>query len=154
MKLAALALDYDGTIAIDGVFDPLVREAIGAVRQHGIAVILVTSRQLADLRRVAGDLTCFDAVVAENGGVLEFPASGRHVVLSHAPNAAFIAELRRRGVQVSVGETVVETDAASACSALEVLRQLEQPLILAFNRSRLMVLPQARWRNRQVCGRR
>jgi hydroxymethylpyrimidine pyrophosphatase-like HAD family hydrolase len=143
MKLAALALDYDGTIAIDGVFDPLVREAIGAARQYGIAVILVTGRQLADLRRVAGDLTCFDAVVAENGGVLEFPASGRHVVLSHGPNAAFIAELRRRGVHVSVGETVVEAEAASACLALEILRELEQPLILAFNRGRLMVLPQA-----------
>jgi hydroxymethylpyrimidine pyrophosphatase-like HAD family hydrolase len=143
MKLAALALDYDGTIAVDGVFDPKVRDAISAARQRGIAVILVTGRQLADLHRVAGDLTCFDAVVGENGGVLEFPGSGRHVALSHPPNAGFIAELQRRGVQVSVGETVVETDATSACSALDVLRQLEQPLILAFNRGRLMVLPQA-----------
>src|SRR4029079_19581728 len=31
----------------------------------------------------------------------------------------------------------------SACAALDVLRRLEQPLILAFNRGRLMVLPQA-----------
>jgi len=143
MKLAALALDYDGTIAIDGVFDPAVRDAIAAARQQGLAVVLVTGRRLADLRRVAGDLTCFDVVVAENGAVLEFPASGRHVVLSHPPNTAFIEELRRRGVDVAVGETVVETDAESACTALEVLRRLEQPLVLAFNRSRLMVLPQA-----------
>src|SRR6266487_1149744 len=100
MKLAAIALDYDGTIAVDGVFDPLVRESIAAARQHGVVVILVTGRQLADLRRVAGDLTCLDAVVAENGGVLEFPASGRHVILSHPPSVAFIAELQRRGVQV------------------------------------------------------
>ena len=32
---------------------------------------------------------------------------------------------------------------ASAATVLDVLRQLEQPLILAFNRGRLMVLPQA-----------
>jgi hypothetical protein len=64
-------------------------------------------------------------------------------VLGHPPNAAFISELRRRGVDLVVGETVVETDAGFACTALEVLRQLEQPLILAFNRGRLMVLPQA-----------
>ncbi len=75
--------------------------------------------------------------------MLEFPASGRHVLLSHRPNPAFIDELRRRRVDVVVGETVVETDAASACTALEVLRELEQPLILAFNRGRLMLLPQA-----------
>src|SRR4029079_1412481 len=31
----------------------------------------------------------------------------------------------------------------SACAALDVLRRLEQPLVLAFNRGRLMVLPQA-----------
>jgi hydroxymethylpyrimidine pyrophosphatase-like HAD family hydrolase len=143
MKLAALAIDYDGTIAVDGVFDPDVREAIAGARQQGIAVALATGRQLSDLRRVAGDLTCFDVVVAENGAVLYFPASGRHVLLSHPPSRAFVEELQRRGVQVAVGESVVETDAGSACAALEVLRQLEQPLILAFNRGRLMVLPQA-----------
>jgi hydroxymethylpyrimidine pyrophosphatase-like HAD family hydrolase len=143
MKLAALALDYDGTIAVDGILDSAVRDAIATARQQGLVVVLVTGRRLADLRRVGGDLTCFDVVVAENGAVLEFPASGRHVVLSHPPNTAFIDELRRRNVDVAVGETVIETDAGSACTALEILRRLEQPLILAFNRGRLMVLPQA-----------
>ena len=143
MKLAALALDYDGTIAVDGVLDPSVRNAIAAARQLGIVVVLVTGRRLSDLRRVVGDLACFDVVVAENGAVLEFPASGRHVVLGHPPSRSFIDELQRRGVQVSIGETVVETDAASASIALDVLRHLEQPLVLAFNRSRLMVLPQS-----------
>lgn len=143
MKFAALAVDYDGTIAVDGVFDPGVRNAIAAARQQGIVVVLVTGRRLADLRGAAGDLTCFDVVVAENGAVLEFPASGRHVVLGHPPAAGFIEELRRRGVQFAVGETVVEADAGWASTTLEVLRQLEQPLILSFNRGRLMVLPQA-----------
>lgn len=143
MKLSALALDYDGTVAVDGAFDPSVRDAVGEARRRGIAVILVTGRQLADLHRVAGDLSCFDVVVGENGAVLEFPASGRHIVVSHPPPAVFLQELRRRGVQFSVGETVIETDGGAAAQALEALRQLEQPLILAFNRGRLMVLPQA-----------
>ena len=73
MKFSALALDYDGTIATDGVFDPAVREAVGEVRQRGIVVILVTGRRLADLHAVGGDLTCFDAIVGENGAVLKFP---------------------------------------------------------------------------------
>jgi hydroxymethylpyrimidine pyrophosphatase-like HAD family hydrolase len=143
MKLAAFALDYDGTIAVDGVLEPAVRDAIAAARQRGIVVALVTGRRLADLRRVAGDLTCFDVVIAENGAVLEFPASGRHVALGHPPNQRFIDELQRRGAQVAVGETVLETDAGSASIALDVLQRLEQPLVLAFNRSRLMVLPQS-----------
>lgn len=143
MKFAALAIDYDGTIATNGTFDPAVREALGETRQRGIAVILATGRQVADLRRVAGDLTCFDVVVAENGAVLEFPASGRHMVLGHPPSLKVLQELQRLGVEFVAGESVVETDAASAPAILDVIRVLEQPLILTFNRGRLMVLPQA-----------
>lgn len=143
MKFSVLALDYDGTIASDRGVHPDVRAAIAEARRQGIAVALVTGRRVSELRRVAGDLGCFDVVVAENGAVLEFPASGRHVLLSHPPRAAFVGELRRRGVQVEVGESVIETDASFAPAALEALRALEQPLILAFNRGRLMILPQA-----------
>lgn len=143
MKFSALAIDYDGTIAVDGVFDPAVREAVGDVRRRGIVVILVTGRRVADLHNAAKDLTCFDAVVGENGAVLEFPASGRHVVVGHPPNPAFLQELERRGVPFVAGESVVEADAPFAGAILDVIRSLEQPLILAFNRGRLMVLPQA-----------
>jgi len=142
MKLAAFALDYDGTIAVDGVLEAGVRDAIAVARRQGIVAMLVTGRRLVDLRRVAGDLTCFDVVVAENGGVLDFPVTGRHVLLGHPPYPAFVDELRRCGAHVTVGETVVETDATSADAALDVLRKLELPLILTFNRGRLMVLPQ------------
>jgi hydroxymethylpyrimidine pyrophosphatase-like HAD family hydrolase len=143
MKFSALALDYDGTIAVDGVFDPAVRAAIGDVRHHGIVVILVTGRRLGDLRRVAGDLTCFDVVVAENGAVLDFPASGQHVVAGHATPPAFLEELGRRGIPFTAGESIVETDARWAGAMLEAIRALELPLVLTFNRGRVMVLPQS-----------
>jgi hydroxymethylpyrimidine pyrophosphatase-like HAD family hydrolase len=143
MKLSAFALDYDGTIAVEGVLDPSVREAIADLRRQGIIVVLATGRQLADLRRVAGDLACFDVIIGENGGVLDFPASGRHVTLAHAPNPVFLNELRRRDVRFTAGECVVEADASAAPTMLQVLRALELPLTLTFNRGRLMVLPQA-----------
>ena len=142
MKLSAIAVDYDGTIAVDGAMDPSVREAIGAARQQGIAVILATGRRVSDLSRVAGDLACFDVVVAENGAVLHFPASGRHVTIGKPPARVFLEELGRRGVDFAAGEVVVETDAGSAVAVLEAVRDLQQPLILAFNRGRLMILPQ------------
>jgi hydroxymethylpyrimidine pyrophosphatase-like HAD family hydrolase len=143
MKLAAMALDFDGTTAVNDVFDPAVRAAIGDVRRLGIYVILVTGRRLSELRRIAGDLSCFDVVVAENGAVLDFPASGRHVRLGHAPSLDVIAEIRRHGVHIDTGESVIEADASAAVPIIKTLRALEQPLVLAFNRSRLMVLPQA-----------
>ena len=143
MKLTALALDYDGTIAVDGVLDVAVRGAIADARERGIVVILVTGRQIEDLRTVVGDLACFDVVIGENGAVLHFPTSGRHVVVGRRPDRAFLDELQRQRIPFTVGEVVVETDATFAAAALEVLQRLEQPLILAFNRGRLMLLPQA-----------
>jgi hydroxymethylpyrimidine pyrophosphatase-like HAD family hydrolase len=143
MKLSALALDYDGTIAVDGVFDPAVREAVGEARRRGIVVLLVTGRRLPDLHHVAGDLTCFDVIVAENGAVLEFPASGRQVVIGHVPSPTFLQELQRRGLPFAAGASVVEADAKWAGTMLDVIRSLEQPLVLAFNRDRVMVLPQS-----------
>src|SRR5205809_2657112 len=143
MKLSAFALDYDGTIAVDGALDPSVREAIADLRRRGIVVVLATGRQLIDLRRAAGDLACFDVIVGENGAVLDFPASGRHVTLAHAPNPAFLNELHRRQVQFTAGECVIEADASAAPTILQVVRALELPLTLTFNRGRLMVLPQA-----------
>jgi len=143
VKLSALALDYDGTISVNGVMDPSVREAIGDARRRGIVVLLVTGRRLGDLRRVCADLSCFDVIVAENGAVLDFPESGRHVLLGHPPSRAFMRELALRGVPFDAGESVVEMDARFAAPTLDVIRTLEQPLILAFNRGRLMVLPQS-----------
>ncbi len=143
MKLSAFAVDYDGTIAQHGVFDPDVRQAIAEVRRRGIVVALVTGRRLADLRRVASDLSCFDVIVAENGAVLDFPAGGRHANLSHPPPPAFLDALRARQVVFEVGESIVEAAAAEAPQLLDAIRALELPLTLAFNRGRAMVLPPA-----------
>ncbi|HXU21214.1 MAG TPA: HAD hydrolase family protein [Verrucomicrobiae bacterium] len=141
MKFRALALDYDGTIAEDGVLNPDVRAAIAEVRACGTVVVIVTGRTISDLKRVVGNLDFIDAVVAENGAVLELP--NRYSMLIGAPPpAVFFEELTRRGIKVQAGQCVVESDGAFAPQFLEVIRQLELPLVLLFNRSRLMILPQ------------
>jgi HAD superfamily hydrolase (TIGR01484 family) len=66
MKFSVLALDYDGTIAEQGRPDPAVMAALRAARAKGIVIVLVTGRILEDLRKVAGDLSVFEAIVAEN----------------------------------------------------------------------------------------
>ena len=137
-----LALDYDGTIASEGVLDPDVRAAITDLRARGITVILVSGRNVCELQRVAANLNFVDAVVAENGAVLAFP-NGHTRVIGEPPKPGFLAELSRRSIDFTVGQCVVEADAAQAARILSVIRDLELPLVLVFNRSRLMVLPQA-----------
>ena len=141
MKFGVLALDYDGTIAREGVLDPEVRSAIAEVRARGITVVIVTGRILEELEQVAGDLHFVDAVVAENGAVLWF-ANGHSRQLANSPSNRFLQKLERRGLQYKVGECVVELEATTAPEVLAVIRELELPLVLLFNRSRLMVLPQ------------
>ncbi len=143
MRFDVLAIDYDGTIADNGVCHPAVRQALTDLGRAGITVILVTGRVLSDLRRVAGDLDFAHAVVAENGAVVSFPHSGRSLRLHDAPDGGFARALRERGVALTTGECVIETSASDAPVVLDVIRAMELPLVLAFNRSRLMVLPQA-----------
>ncbi len=142
MKFGVLALDYDGTIARDGVLDPEVRSAIADVRARGIAVVIVTGRILAELEQVAGDLHFVDAVVGENGAVMWF-ANGHSRQLAYSTSTQFLQELSRRGLGFKAGQCVVELDAAAAPQVLAVIRELELPLVQLFNRGRLMVLPQA-----------
>jgi hydroxymethylpyrimidine pyrophosphatase-like HAD family hydrolase len=143
VKLLTIALDFDGTISRNDVLDPDVRKAIADVRARGIIVILVTGRILDDLRRVAGDLYFVDAVLAENGAVIEFPESGYSRVLGQPPPEVLLNELRREGISFAGGQSVIDAHADTAPRILSILQRLELPLVLAFNRSRVMVLPQA-----------
>ena len=142
MRFGVLALDYDGTIALDGVLDPDVRRAIGEARSCGIVVLIVTGRRVSDLKSLVGDIGFVDAVVAENGAAIAFP-SGQAQLLAAPPPPSFLRELAKERIPFSVGQCVVEADAIWAHEILTLIQRLEIPLVLLFNRSRLMVLPQA-----------
>ena len=130
MKLAVLALDYDGTITRADVLDPSVRAAIASARTNGIVTLLVTGRILGEFLRVAGQLHFVDGVVAENGAVLHFPDSGHTSVLAPPTPEAFIDALRRRGIGHTAGQCLVDANASDAPRLLEVIHELELPLVL------------------------
>ena len=62
-------------------------------------------------------------------------------MIGHTPSPRLIDALSARGIDFAVGDSVIETDAGHAAKVLDVIRSLEQPQILSFNRGRLMVLP-------------
>ena len=51
LKFVVLVLAYDDTIAVAGVLDRSVRQAIAAARDAGIVVVLATGRTLSAHRR-------------------------------------------------------------------------------------------------------
>jgi len=142
VKLSALALDYDGTIARSDRVEPGMREAIAFARSRGVTVLLATGRILDDLRRVAGELHFVDGVIAENGAVLHFPESDHTSLLAPTVPQAFLDELARRGVACRAGTSLVDANASDAPVILDVIRSLELPLVLIFNKGRVMTMPQ------------
>ena len=142
MKLSVVALDFDGTIAENGVVHDEIHAVIGELRSRGVVVVMVTGRRLSDLRAHAGDLRCVDGVIAENGAVFAVPGSGHATTFGLPPPPDFLGTLRQRGIPFGLGECIVDTDAGFAEPILQVIRDLHLPLVLAFNRGRLMVLPQ------------
>ena len=142
MKLSVLALDYDGTIACSDTLDPSVRDAIAAARARGLLVLLVTGRILDELRRVAGDLHFVDGVIAENGAVLHFPDSEYTSTLAPPISPDYVEEVRRRGIPCGIGQCLVDAASVDGPRLLEVIQTLELPLVLIFNRGRVMTLPQ------------
>lgn len=142
MLLRVIALDYDGTIAEEGVIHPAIREAIAEVRESGLFVVIVTGRILRELRRVAGDLSFVDGVVAENGAVILL-ANGHRRLLGPPPFPVLLRELSNRGIEFVVGRCLVDMDAEHADSVLSIIREQKLPLMISFNRNRMMVLPQS-----------
>src|SRR4051812_40365384 len=108
MRFIALATDYDNTLAADGMVADDAREALRRLRDSGRKLILVTGRELEDVRVICPHLDLFDRVVAENGGVVYRPATGEHRMLAPAPPREFIRALRDRGVgHIGVSSTLV-----------------------------------------------
>ena len=142
MRYTALASDYDGTLATNGVVDHDTVEALRRLAANGRKLILVTGRQLDDLLRVFSDVTLFDSVVAENGAVLYRPQSRQVRVLAPPPPSRFVEELQRRGVRpLWVGRVVVATVEPNQTPVIEVIRELGLDLQVILNKGSVMVLP-------------
>jgi HAD superfamily hydrolase (TIGR01484 family) len=142
MHYLALATDYDGTIADDGVVDEPTLAALARLRDGARRLILVTGRELTDLQRVMPRLDLFDVVVAENGALLYDPANREERVLGDAPPRAFVERLRELGVApLWVGRVIVATRQPNEGRVLSAIHDLGLNLQITFNKGAVMVLP-------------
>lgn len=142
MRYLALASDYDGTLATDGVVDQETVEALRRLAATGRKLILVTGRQLGDLLHAFPEVTLFDSVVAENGALLYRVASRETRVLAQPPPSRFVEALHRRGIgPIWVGHVVVATVQPNETSVMEVIGELGLDLQVILNKGSVMVLP-------------
>ena len=142
MHFLALASDYDGTLAGNGVVDASTVRALERWQGAGGRLILVTGRELPDLKRIFPQMEIFDSVVAENGGVLFEPRANFHVRLADPPSRGLIRELKRRGLQdLNIGETIIDTERSEETVVRNAIRDCAPELRIILNKNSLMVLP-------------
>ncbi|MFO1019460.1 MAG: HAD family hydrolase [Planctomycetales bacterium] len=142
MRYLVLATDFDGTLAEDGVVPPETISALENCRASGRHLLMVTGRELTELKVVFPHLHLFDFVVVENGATLYNPQTDEEQALTDPPSPEFVRALQSRHVSpLSVGKVIVATCTPHENDVLEVIRDLGLEMQVIFNKGAVMVLP-------------
>jgi HAD superfamily hydrolase (TIGR01484 family) len=142
MRYLTLCTDYDGTLATEGTVFPETAAALEQLIASGRKPVLVTGRELDQLKTVCPCLHLFDYVVAENGALLYEPKTDTETPLAQRPPDSFVAALRARGVErVSVGRVIIATWEPWETVVLETIKDHGLELQVIFNKGAVMILP-------------
>lgn len=142
MRFTALAADYDGTLASNGTVAPETWQALRRWRAAGRTLLLVTGRDVDDLRTICPHLELFERIVAENGGVLYHPAANEQEILASPPPPELVAALRERGVvPLGVARTLLATFRPHETTVQQTIHDLGLNWEVIFNKDAVMVLP-------------
>ncbi|HKY73678.1 MAG TPA: HAD-IIB family hydrolase [Nitrospira sp.] len=142
MRFAAVAIDYDGTLAHEGSVHPSTVAALQQVVASGRKFILVTGRMLSELLPLFPQATLCARIVAENGAVLYRPSTKEQRLLTEPASPALAEALRRKGViPLDVGSSIIATVRPHEVPIMEAIRDLGLEHHVIFNRESVMVLP-------------
>jgi hydroxymethylpyrimidine pyrophosphatase-like HAD family hydrolase len=141
MHYLALATDYDGTIAHDGIVDDATLDALRRVRESGRKLIMVSGRELEDLLATFTHIDLFDRAVLENGALLYHPATKESRQIAPPPPPQLVDTLTARGVPLSVGRSILATVVPHEHAVLAAIRELGVEWHVIFNKGSVMALP-------------
>ena len=141
MYCRAIACDFDGTGATDGRLALELSAALEAARIQGIVTVLATGRVLEDVQAACGNFSPFDAVVAENGGVVWLCDLKRTIQIGRPPPDHLLGELRSACIPFHTGTVMIGTGDRHAAQILELIRRFGVDRQLSFNRKALMLVP-------------
>lgn len=138
----AIATDYDGTIATEGQVTETTIAALQRWQQTGRKLLLVTGRRLDDLIAVFPQAQLFDCIVAENGALLAFPATGEQKLLGDSPPQSLIKALQQRQVPFELGQGIISTRIPHDEIVAKVIKELGLAWQISYNKGAVMLLPE------------
>jgi len=137
-----LACDYDGTLAKDGRVSEKTCQSLKRLHDSGIKLLLVTGREIEDLKKVFNHFKIFEKIVAENGALIYDPHSKETKHLGPPPLKEFIELAKKKGItKYSAGEVIFATWKPFENMVIETIRDLGLELQVIFNKDAVMVLP-------------
>ena len=141
MRYTAIALDYDGTIARDGLVPSRVMDGLNKLKASGRKLFLVTGRELNELLGLFRSIDVFDRVVAENGALLYNPTTGERRELGEPPPEALVRALQAARIPLAIGHTILATVRPHETTVLQCIADLGLEQQVIFNKGAVMVLP-------------
>ena len=142
MRYRAIATDYDGTLATDGVVDEMTLAALHRYRDAGGRLLMVTGRELTDLQRAFPAVATFDGVVVENGAVFFRPETDQIQRLGEPlPDAFFSALTERQVSPLNQGQVIVSTWQPHGETVQQLIEAMGLEARVILNKRSVMVLP-------------
>src|SRR4030095_11402143 len=142
MRYQIVALDYDGTIAHHGKVTEETVEALRQLKASKRKIILVTGRELDELKTLFPEHTLCDRIVAENGALIYNPATLEERLLAEKPPESFIQDLKKQNISpLSIGRVIVATWEPHENTVLEAIKKSGIERQVIFNKGAVMVLP-------------
>jgi HAD superfamily hydrolase (TIGR01484 family) len=163
MMYRAIASDYDGTLATDGLVEATTIAALERWKEAGRKLVLITGRGLDDLIQILPRQDLFDWLVAENGAVLYQPQTGQTKLLIDPPTPEFITRLHDRILETHksssggvsddltrlknqhfplyLGKVIVATWEPYSTEAIAVIQEMGLDLQVILNKGAVMILP-------------
>ena len=142
MRFAAVAVDYDGTLATEGLVQAPTVGALEQLIASGRQCILVTGRMLRELLPLFPHAELCARIVAENGAVLYRPSTREQRLLAPQASTALADALRAKAVMpLDIGDSIIATVRPHEVTVMEAIRDLGLEHQVIFNRESVMILP-------------
>jgi hydroxymethylpyrimidine pyrophosphatase-like HAD family hydrolase len=140
MRYHISTTDYDGTLASDDQVAPASVQALARLKATGRKLVLVTGRQLEELKTVFPEYSVFDRIVAENGALICRPTTLELRMLAERPHQHFLDCLSQKNIPFSVGHVIVAIWEPHHISMLEAIKETGSEYQVIFNKGAVMVL--------------
>lgn len=141
MYLQVLALDLDGTLAQNDQVAPETWAALSEAKAAGIALLLVTGRRLEALEGIGPFEDFFEAIVAENGGLIFLPKSKIILHPFGTLPSQLLTDLAQLSIPLEVGKVIAATWVPHDKKVADLLVTQQYSATLEYNKGAVMILP-------------